>query len=119
VTQAGNVYRCTSAHTAGTFATDLAANRWVLWTGGVLCIEYISRETDATKFDSGFVEALSTLLAAKLAVPLADDLNKAKLLTSEADALLKTSAMRRDSTERRLRIKPAWVDSQLIRSRYA
>ena len=119
VTQAGPVYRCTSAHTAGTFATDLAANRWVLWTGGVLCIEYISRETDPTKFDSGFVEALSTLLAAKLAVPLADDLNKAKLLTAEADSLLKTSAMRRDSTERRLRIKPAWVDSQLIRSRYA
>jgi hypothetical protein len=41
------------------------------------------------------------------------------LINAEADALLKTSAMRRDSTERRLRIKPAWVDSQLIRSRYA
>jgi len=119
VTHQSQVYRCLIAHTAGTFATDLAANRWVLWTGGVLCIEYISKVTDPTKFDSGFVETLSTLLAAKLAVPLADDLDKSRLLTAEADALLKTSAMRRDSTERRLRIKPAWVDSQLIRSRYA
>lgn len=119
VTKDSKVYRCLTSHTAGTFATDLAANRWVLWTGGVLCIEYIAKVTDPTKFDSGFVETLSTLLAAKLAVPLADDLNKAKLLTAEADSLLKTSAMRRDSTERRLRIKPAWVDSQLIRSRYA
>jgi len=119
VTHQSQVYRCLIGHTAGTFATDLAANRWVLWTGGVLCIEYISKVTDPTKFDSGFVETLSTLLAAKLAVPLADDMDKARLLTAEADALLKTSAMRRDSTERRLRIKPAWVDSQLIRSRYA
>ena len=119
VTQGGLVYRCLLAHTAGTFATDLAANRWVLWTGGVLAIEYIARETDPTRFDNGFVELLSTTLAAKLAVPLAGDVDKARLINAEADALLKTSAMRRDSTERRLRIKPAWVDSQLIRSRYA
>ena len=119
VTSGGLIYRCLTAHTAGTFATDLAANRWVLWTGGVLCVEYISKVTDPTKFDSGFVELLATMLAAKLAVPLAGDVDKARLFTNEAEALLKTSAMRRDSTERRLRIKPAWVDSQLIRSRYA
>lgn len=119
VTQGSLVYRCLLNHTAGTFATDLAANRWVLWTGGVLCVEYISKVTDPTKFDSGFVEVLSTMLAAKLAVPVGADVDKARLLAAEADSLLKTSAMRRDSTERRLRIKPAWVDSQLIRSRYA
>jgi hypothetical protein len=119
VTHEAKVYRCLLAHTAGTFATDLAANRWVLWTGGVLCLEYIARETDPTKFDNGFVELLSATLAAKLAVPLAGDVDKARLLSAEAEALLKTSAMRRDSTERRLRIKPAWVDSKLIRARYA
>lgn len=119
VTHEAKVYRCLVDHTAGTFATDLAANRWVLWAGGVLCLEYIAKVTDPTKFDSGFVELLSTTLAAKLAVPLGADVDKARLLAGEADALLKTSAMRRDSTERRLRIKPAWVDSQLIRSRYA
>lgn len=119
VTHEGSVYRCLLDHTAGTFATDLAANRWVLWTGGVICLEYISKVTDPTKFDNGFVEVLSTMLAAKLAVPVGNDLDKARLLTAEADSLLKTAAMRRDSTERRLRIKPAWVDSKLIRSRYA
>jgi hypothetical protein len=119
VTEAGRVYRCALAHTAGTFSTDLAATRWVLWTGGVLCIEYISREIDPTKYDSGFVELLSTTLAAKLAVPVGGDVDKARLLAGEADALLKTSALRRDSTERRLRIQPAWVNSQLIKARHA
>ena len=32
VTQAGNRYRCLVAHTAGTFSTELAANKWVLTT---------------------------------------------------------------------------------------
>ena len=118
VTQNGSVYRCTTAHTAGTFATDLST-KWALWTGAVLCVEYISQETDPTKFDSGFVETLSTLLAAKLAVPVGADLDKARLLSAEAEAMLKTSAMRRDSTERRLRIKPAWIDSKLTQARYA
>lgn len=33
VTQSGNVYICTLAHTAGTFATDLAAVKWALFAG--------------------------------------------------------------------------------------
>jgi hypothetical protein len=120
VTSSGITYRCATAHTAAAaFSTDLTAVKWVVWTGGVLCIEYISKETDPTKFDSGFIELLSTRLAAKLAVPLSGDMEKARLLTSEADALYHTSSMRRDSTERRLRIQPAWVNSQLIRARHA
>lgn len=31
VLQGGNYYRCIVAHTAGTFSTDLAANKWVLF----------------------------------------------------------------------------------------
>lgn len=30
VTQGGNTYICASAHTSGTFATDLAADRWIV-----------------------------------------------------------------------------------------
>jgi hypothetical protein len=32
VTQGGNLYICTTAHTAGTFATDLAAEKWKIFT---------------------------------------------------------------------------------------
>lgn len=39
VTQTGNTYACVTAHTSGTFATDLAAAKWVLtsaaWAKGV------------------------------------------------------------------------------------
>lgn len=31
VTQSGNVYVCITAHTAGTFSTDLAAGKWMVW----------------------------------------------------------------------------------------
>lgn len=119
VTEAGTVYRCATAHTAGTFATDLGAGKWAAWTGGVLAVEYISRVTDPTVYDNGFIECMAAQLAAKLAVPVAGDLKKAAMLTEESVVLLRSAAMRRDSTERRLRIKPAWVDSQLIRARHA
>ena len=33
VTDSGNYYRCLVAHTSGTFATDLAAVKWVLTAG--------------------------------------------------------------------------------------
>lgn len=120
VTSGALTYRCAIAHTAGAdFATDLAASRWAAWTGSVCCVEYISKVTDPTQFDSGFIELLMATLAAKLAVPVGGDPNKAKLLMVEAEQLLKTSAMRRDSTERRVHRKPAWENSRLISSRYA
>lgn len=34
VTQSGNTYLCALAHTSGTFATDLAANRWLVLSLG-------------------------------------------------------------------------------------
>lgn len=33
VTESGNTYACIVAHTSGTFATDLAAAKWMLWAG--------------------------------------------------------------------------------------
>jgi hypothetical protein len=119
VTESGTVYRCLTAHTAGTFATDLAATLWVVWTGDVLAIEYVARVTDPAKFDSLFIDLLTSSLAAKLAVPLLGDTDKARLYTVEADNLLKNPAMRRDSTERRSRIRPAWFNSRLVAQRHA
>ncbi len=119
VAQSGTVYRCLAAHTAGTFATDLAAARWAAWTGDVLAIEYVSRVTDPAKFDSLFIDLLTANLAAKLAVPITGDAGKAKLYAAEAETLLKNPAMRRDSTERRSRVRPAWLNSRLVAQRHA
>jgi len=51
------------------------------------------------------------------AVPLTGDANKAALLSKEVEVLGKNPAMRRDSTERKGRIKPAWMSSKLVSSR--
>lgn len=32
VTQGGSTYLCSTSHTSGTFATDLTAAKWILWT---------------------------------------------------------------------------------------
>jgi hypothetical protein len=117
VTQSGTTYRCLAAHTAGTFATDLAASRWAAFTGDVLCIEYVARITDPAKFDSLFIDLLTASLAAKLATPLLGDDQKTRLLTTEVESLLRNPAMRRDSTERRSRVRPAWLNSRLVAQR--
>lgn len=41
VVQAGVVYRCATAHTSGTFATDLAASKWVSVGSGVSAAQAI------------------------------------------------------------------------------
>jgi len=119
VTRLEVVYRCLTANTAGTFATDLAASKWVVWAGSLVAIEYIFQQTDATKFDAGFVDLITSTLAAKLATPVTGDINKAAMLAREAEALHKNSSMRRDSTERKSRIQPAWMTSKLVNSRNA
>ena len=42
VSQSGNVYVCLTAHTAGTFATDLAASKWMLFSAGAASIPTIT-----------------------------------------------------------------------------
>lgn len=118
VSNGGAVYRCLVAGTTKEPGVTAAwTTDWEVWLGSVVLVEYIARETDATRYDSLFIDLLTSTLAAKLAVPLIGDNAKAKLLASEVDLLGKSPAMRRDSTERKGRIKPAWMGSKLVGSR--
>jgi hypothetical protein len=118
VSHNGAVYRCLVAGTAmDPGVTAGWTSDWEVWLGKAVTIDYIFRETDVTKYDNLFIDLLTTTLAAKLAVPLTGDAQKAQLLTSEVENLFKNPAMRRDSTERRGRIKPAWTRSKLVSSR--
>lgn len=118
VTSTSAVYVCRVANTAkqpgvtANWTTD-----WDVWLGSAITLEYVRKVTEVTLFDSLFIDLLTASLAAKLAVPLTGDANKAALLAKETDILGKNPAMRRDSTERKGRIKPAWMSSKLVSSR--
>ena len=118
VSSASAVYVCRVANTtkepgvtAG-WPTD-----WDVWLGSAITLEYIRKTTEVTLFDSLFIDLLTANLASKLAVPLTGDANKAALLSKEVEVLGKNPAMRRDSTERKGKIKPAWTSSKLVSSR--
>ena len=118
VTSAEAVYRCMVANT--TKQPGVTANwttDWDVWLGSAITLEYVRKVTEVTLFDSLFIDLLTASLAAKLAVPLTGDAAKAALLAKETDILGKSPAMRRDSTERKGRIKPAWLSSKLVSSR--
>ena len=118
VTSTSAVYRCMVTGTAkqpgvtANWTTD-----WDVWLGSAITLEYVRKVTEVTLFDSLFIDLLTASLASKLAVPLTGDANKAALLAKETDILGKNPAMRRDSTERKGRIKPAWMSSKLVSSR--
>lgn len=118
VTSASAVYRCmVTGTTKQPGVTANWATDWDVWLGSAITLEYVRRVTDVTLFDSLFIDLLTASLAAKLAVPLTGDAAKAALLAKETDLLGKNPAMRRDSTERKSRIKPAWMSSKLVSSR--
>lgn len=123
--EVGNVVTSTSAvyvcRVTGTIKQPgVTANwttDWDVWLGSAITLEYVRKVTEVTLFDSLFIDLLTASLAAKLAVPLTGDAAKAALLAKETDILGKNPAMRRDSTERKGRIKPAWMSSKLVSSR--
>ena len=118
VTSTSAVYVCRIANT--TKQPGVTANwttDWDVWLGSAITLEYVRKVTEVTLFDSLFIDLLTASLASKLAVPLTGDANKAALLAKETDILGKNPAMRRDSTERKGRIKPAWMSSKLVSSR--
>jgi hypothetical protein len=118
VSNNGAVYRCLVA--GSTKQPGVTANwttDWDIWLGTAITLEYVRKVTEVTLFDSLFIDLLTASLAAKLAVPLTGDANKAALLAKETEILGKSPAMRRDSTERKGRIKPAWMSSKLVSSR--
>ena len=118
VTSAEAVYRCmvtgTNKQPGVTSGWTIS---WDVWLGSAITLEYVRRVTDVTLFDSLFIDLLTASLAAKLAIPLTGDAAKAALLAKETDIVGKNPAMRRDSTERKGRIKPAWMSSKLVSSR--
>lgn len=118
VSNNGVVYRCVVAgSTKQPGVTTGWTTDWDVWLGKAITLEYVKKVTDVLAFDSLFIDLLTANLAAKLAVPLTGDANKAALLAKETEILGKNPAMRRDSTERKGRIKPAWMSSKLVSSR--
>ena len=118
VSNKGAVYKCmVAATTKEPGVTTGWQTDWDIWLGSAITLEYVRKVTDVTLFDSLFIDLLTANLAAKLAVPLTGDANKAALLARETETLFKNPAMRRDSTERKGRIKPAWMSSKLVSSR--
>lgn len=118
VTSATAVYRCmVTGSTKQPGVTSSWTTDWDVWLGTAITLEYVRKVTEVTLFDSLFIDLLTASLAAKLAVPLTGDAAKAALLAKETDILGKSPAMRRDSTERKGRIKPAWMSSKLVSSR--
>jgi hypothetical protein len=118
VSSASAVYVCRVANTTKEpGVTSGWTTDWDVWLGSAITLEYIRKTTDVTLFDSLFIDLLTANLAAKLAVPLTGDANKAALFSKEVEVLGKNPAMRRDSTERKGKIKPAWTSSKLVSSR--
>jgi hypothetical protein len=118
VTSAEAVYRCmVTGSTKQPGITAGWTTDWDVWLGTAITLEYVRKVTEVTLFDSLFIDLLTASLAAKLAIPLTGDAAKAALLAKETDIVGKNPAMRRDSTERKGRIKPAWMSSKLVSSR--
>ena len=118
VSNNGVVYRCLVAGTTKQPGLTIGwTSDWDIWLGKAITLEYVRKVTDVTLFDSMFIDLLTANLASKLAIPLTGDANKALLLAKDSDSLAKSPAMRRDSTERKGRIKPAWMSSKLVSSR--
>ena len=118
VSNNGVVYRCLVASTTKQPGSTAGwTSDWDIWLGKAITLEYVRKVTDVTLFDSMFIDLLTANLASKLAIPLTGDAAKALLLAKDSDSLAKSPAMRRDSTERKGRIKPAWMSSKLVSSR--
>jgi hypothetical protein len=118
VSNNGAVYRCVVAgSTKEPGVTTGWQSDWDVWLGSAITLEYVRKVTEVTLFDSLFIDLLTASLAAKLAIPLTGDAGKAGMLAKETEVLGKNPAMRRDSTERKPKIKPAWTSSKLVSSR--
>lgn len=83
VEESSNIYVCLTAHTSGTFATDLAANKWMLFSAAAASIPTISAFAQ-TFLDDANAAAVRTTIGAQ-----ASDAELTALagLTSAADKL--------------------------------
>jgi hypothetical protein len=81
-------------------------------------IKYVYQVTDENLFDALFVEAFSLKLATKLAKPLTGSSQMAEGFLTEYARITAPLARRIDASESHPTVKPAWVDSPLVNSRF-
>ena len=81
-------------------------------------IRYISQVTDCNLFDAIFVEALSLKLAAKLTLPINGSAEMAEQFLTEYIKITGSLARRTDAFEGRSSRRPAWMQSDLVTSRF-
>jgi hypothetical protein len=82
-------------------------------------IRYIARIEDANKFDSLFVEALALKLAAKIAMPINGSSDMMEKFLGEYEKVTGSRARRTDAFEGSPTRAPAWVESDLVFSRFS
>jgi hypothetical protein len=81
-------------------------------------IRYISQVTDCNLFDAIFVEALALKLAAKLCLPVNGSAEMAEQFLTEYEKVTGSRARRTDAFEGQLARRPAWMESDLVTSRF-
>ena len=81
--------------------------------GNSLKVKYIARITDATQFDTYFVDALAALLAAQASLKISNSLSDKQFLLAEMDEAI-TNAKRFDGWEDDPQVEPedAWIDAR-------
>jgi hypothetical protein len=81
-------------------------------------IRYIGRITDCNLFDAIFVEALALKLAAKLCLPINGSAEMTEQFLTEYHKVVGSLARRTDAFEGRPSRRPAWMQSDLVTSRF-
>lgn len=81
-------------------------------------IKYLACIENAALFPPLFVEALATKLASKLAQPITGSRQLPGELLAEYKRITGPEARKVDAFEGSLKVKPAWVGSPLVQSRF-
>jgi len=81
-------------------------------------VRYIARVIDGSLYPPLFVHAVATLLASRLAGPLTGSRELPTALLEEYMVITGPKARLADVFEEQRRLKPAWVESDLIKSRF-
>ena len=92
--------------------------RVLLSNQDVAQVRYISRVTDCNKFDALFIEALALKLASKIARPINGSAEMSNEFLTEYEKLTGGRARRSDAFEGRPTRVPAWMQSDLVYSRF-
>jgi hypothetical protein len=93
--------------------------RVLLTNEGEAQVRYISRVTDCNKFDALFIEALALKLASKIARPINGSAEMSGEFLTEYEKVTGGRARRTDAFEGRPLRAPAWMQSDLVFSRFS